>query len=186
MKITILCSSASHPVNTMLHEWIDRRRVDHEILLVRSARELACGDILFLFACDEIINEEYRRKFTKTLIVHASDLPKGRGWSPQIWSILDGADTLRISLFEAEDKVDSGDIWKKVEVNIPRHALYDEINEILFNAEAELMDFALASFSKIKPEPQDPLIEPSYYRHRSPTDSELDPNETLVNQFDLQ
>jgi hypothetical protein len=36
MKITILCSDADHPVNAYLAEWIDQKRKDHTIELVRK------------------------------------------------------------------------------------------------------------------------------------------------------
>ena len=40
------------------------------------------GDILFLISCSERIGDAYRQKYRHVLVLHASDLPKGRGWSP--------------------------------------------------------------------------------------------------------
>ena len=37
-----------------------------------------------------------------------------------------------ILIIEAEDNLDSGDIWHKVLVNIPKHSDFEEINELLF------------------------------------------------------
>ncbi|WP_296892221.1 hypothetical protein [Thiobacillus sp.] len=185
MKITVLCSSSDHPVNVMLQAWIARHQDGHEISLVRSKKELGGGDLLFLISCDEIITGMERKKFTKTLVIHASDLPKGRGWSPHIWEILNGAEEITVALLEAEDKVDAGAIWKKIHARIPKHALYDEINEILFGAESQLMDFAVEQFVVVQPQPQNPSVEPSYYPRRKPADSEINPNQTLASQFDL-
>lgn len=56
---------------------------------------------------------------------------------PHIWAITNGAESVTLSLLEAEDKVDSGRIWKKMILAIPRHALWHEINESLFNAEID-------------------------------------------------
>lgn len=185
MRISILCSSKYHPVNKMLKEWIGRHQVHHDINLVHSKHELPPGDLLFLISFDEIITAKDRAKFSKSLVIHASDLPRGRGWSPHVWAILDGAEEIIVSLLEADDKVDSGDIWKKVRVTIPKHALYDEINEILFQVESDLMDFAVDSFSLIQPKPQNPSIEASYFRLRTPADSEFNPHESVVDQFNL-
>lgn len=185
MDITILCSSEVHPVNGMLQRWMENNKAFHKVTLARSKRELTSGDILFLISCGEIITEQERQRFKKTLVIHASDLPRGRGWSPHIWELINGAAGLTVSLLEAQDKVDSGDIWKKIYLNIPRHALYEEINELLFLAESKLMDFAVENFDSVVPLPQDCNVEPTYYPRRGPADSELDPQLTIASQFNL-
>lgn len=185
MKITILCSSEHHPVNKMLDDWIHRHNGQHDIQLARSKNELAGGDLLFLISCSEIISISERNQFKKTLIIHASDLPRGRGWSPHIWEIINGATSITVSLLEAEDSIDSGDIWKKCCVNIPIHTLYDEINDLLFAAEAELMDFAVEHFCTIQPQTQSVDIEATYYPRRHARDSELDPYQSIASQFEL-
>ena len=48
-----------------------------------------------------------------TLVLHASDLPDGRGWSPHVWDVISGKSSLTLSLINAEDSVDTGHIWKK-------------------------------------------------------------------------
>lgn len=185
MNITILCSSITHPVNNMLSQWLENNSIEHHVRLVRSKAELQGGDILFLVSCSELINKQDREKFKRTLVIHASDLPKGRGWSPHVWDVVNGANEITISLLEAEDKVDSGDIWQKVRIIIPRHFLYDEINELLFATESQLMDFAVENFHTITPQPQSLDVEPSYHPRRTPADSELDPKKSIVSQFDL-
>ena len=185
MKISILCSSINHPVNAWLKKWIARHNNSNKIELLRNKSELNGGDILFLVSCNEIIPLDDRVKYSKTLIIHASDLPKGRGWSPLIWSIIDGASEVTVSLLEAEDKTDSGDIWKKINIQILKTDLYDDINTKLFNAELDLMSFAVNNFENIKPIKQDPLVEPTYYKKRTPEDSELNPDESIRENFDL-
>ncbi len=81
LKITLLCSSSDHPVNSMLYRWIEKNKEKHKINLCRTKSSLESGDILFLISCSEIIGEDVRRRFSKVLVLHASDLPKGRGWS---------------------------------------------------------------------------------------------------------
>ena len=42
------------------------------------------------------------------IVVHASDLPKGRGFSPMSWQILEGKNKIKLSekiLFAVEDKL---------------------------------------------------------------------------------
>lgn len=185
MNITILCSSSSHPVNRMLDRWMVENQACHVISLVRQKAELCGGDILFLISCGEKISREDRQSFGKVLVIHASDLPQGRGWSPHIWSLLSGASSITVSLLEAEDAIDSGAIWKKVVVPVPKHALFDEINDLLFEAESQLMSFAIEAFYSVTPEPQNGCVEPCYYPRRTPQDSELDAQKSIAEQFDL-
>lgn len=185
MKITILSSTTNHPVNAWLNKWIEKYQNNHQVSLVRSKHELDGGDILFLISCSELIAKQDREKYTKTLVIHASDLPKGRGWNPHIWEIIRGANEITLSLLEAEDEVDSGDIWKKLKINIPKTALYNEINALIFDAELELMDYAVDNLKQIKPQKQNNEITPTYYAKRKPLDSEININKSIDEQFDL-
>ncbi len=177
MKVSVLCSSSAHPVFRYLRKWGKYSE------LVTSKDELSGGDILFLVSCTEIIGRETRDKYKKTLILHASDLPYGRGWSPHIWQILEGRNELVLSLLEAEDEVDTGAIWEKKKIRLEGHELYDEINHKLFTAEIELMDHAIANFGKTAPQPQTGPT--SYYPRRKPEDSRLDIEKPLQDQFNL-
>lgn len=184
MQISFLCSDKQHPVNGHLRRWIGQQQGKHNIELVCKKSELSGGDILFLISCSEIVSAAERAAYRASLVLHASDLPLGRGWSPYIWQIIAGAEEITLSLLEAEDKVDSGRIWKKVKFPVPIHALWNEINERLFDAEIELIDYAVSEFDSIVPVEQDPNIEPTYYSRRSPTDSQIDPTQSIANQFD--
>jgi methionyl-tRNA formyltransferase len=157
----------------------------HEINLIRSKSQLSHGDLLFLISCSEIVSEADRRPYTKALVIHASDLPRGRGWSPHIWQIIGGATELTLTLLEAANKVDSGAVWTKLEVRVGKDALWDEINRTVFDAELQLMDFAIKNFEAIEPQAQSTAIEPTYYPKRSPADSQIDAQRSIEEQFDL-
>lgn len=184
MKITLLCSDPNHPVNKYLLSWIAANESKHEISLVRSKKALTGGEILFLISCSEIIGAIERAAYNATLVLHASDLPKGRGWSPHIWQIIGGAEQVTLSLLEAEDAVDSGRIWHQIKFPVPKHALWNEINDQLFSAELVLMDFAVEQFESVTPLPQRSDIEPTYFPNRKPVDSRIDPHTTIASQFD--
>lgn len=184
MRISLLCSDEQHPINDYLHSWILKRQNIDQIELVRRKSELSGGDILFLISCSEIVDAIDRSAYRASLVLHASDLPQGRGWSPHIWQIIEGAEVITLSLLEAEDKVDSGRIWRKMRLPIPKHALWDEINDSLFSAEIELIEFAVQEFSSVNPVEQDASIEPTYYPRRSPAESKIDPKQSIASQFD--
>lgn len=184
MRISLLCSDEQHPVNEYLKRWISTQQGVHQVELARRKGELSGGDILFLISCSEIVNATDRSAYRATLVLHASDLPRGRGWSPHIWQLIEGGDEITVSLLEAEDKVDSGRIWRRLKFPVPKHALWDEINARLFDAEIELIDFAVKEFERVCPIEQDTALAPSYYPRRSPSDSRIDPSKSIASQFD--
>lgn len=118
------------------------------------------------------------------LVIHASAVPEGRGWSPHIWQILEGENTIPVTLLEAEDEVDSGLIWHQESIHLRGDELFDEINSKLFRVTFQLMDFAVERKATIQPRPQDDT-HATYFRKRTAVDSELDPDKTIAEQFDL-
>lgn len=185
MKISVLCTDSAHPVQPLLLDWkIGTELQGHTVNLIRNRSDLAGGDILFLVSCTEILPASDRSKYGAVLVLHASDLPRGRGWSPHVWAILGGASKLTVCLLEAADSVDSGAVWLRRRVDLDGSELAPEINQMLFAAELSLMTEAVERFGNIKPEPQ--VGDPGpYLRRRTPEDSRVDPSRTLAEQFDL-
>lgn len=185
MHVAIICSNKNHPVYPYLQRWCNANRSNYEISLLTSIKEIAQGgDILFLISCSEIVHKDVRDQFRYTLVLHASDLPNGRGWSPHIWDIINGSSTLTLSLLNAEDSVDTGDIWQKIIIKLDGSELYDEINEKLFNAELKLMNWACKNIDSATPIKQSDDIS-NYYRKRKPEDSQIDIEQSIKAQFNL-
>ena len=183
LKICILCSDRRHPINPWLDRFQTELRDWHDVRIVSGASEVGDGDFLFLISCHEIIRTQIRRRFRHTLVIHASALPAGRGMSPHVWQVLEGKNFFAVSLLNAEDLVDSGDIWKQIEVQFGDDELFDEINGRLFDAETELMRWAIENCDRCTPRPQ--VGTPSYYRRREPADSQIDPRQSIAEQFNL-
>ena len=123
MRIDLLCTNPAHPVVPVLRRWMAKRDGAHDLRLIHDKSELAYGDILYLVSCSQLIGREDRGRYAHVLVLHASDLPEGRGWSPHVWDILAGKEELTLSLLTAEDSVDTGAIWSKRHFAVPRHAL---------------------------------------------------------------
>lgn len=186
LKISIICSDSKHPVNIVLNDWITINQTNYELELVENISNLReQGDFLFLVSCSEIVEKSVRERFTHTLILHASDLPHGRGWSPHIWEILNGAQYITLTLLEAEDSVDSGKIWIQERIPLSGNELLSEINVLLFTAEIKLIELALSQYANITPTRQPITIGASYYPKRNPEDSRIDVNKPLESQFNL-
>lgn len=184
MKISILCSDLYHPVAPLLGRWAELNTPAHEVEVVQTKGALVGGDILFLISCHELIGKDVQALYKATLVIHASDLPLGRGWSPHIWQVLEKQQLIKITLLEAADMVDSGAIWTQVDLRLEGHETFAEINAKLFDAELALMDFAVLNLDNIEPRPQDGRA-PTYYPKRTPADSRIDPRQSIADQFDL-
>lgn len=181
--IEVICSDDRHPVNAWLERWADRARAEHEVVLRRRVAEVGSGDFLFLVSCTEIVPAEVRERFRHTLVLHGSDLPRGRGMSPVVWQVLEGRTEVTLTLLQAADPYDTGDVWAQRTFAAPPDALAAEIDAALFAAEIELMDWALAHCDTASPVPQ--VGEATYYPRRRPADSRLDPDRSLAEQFDV-
>lgn len=185
MNISILISDLNHPIIPRVEKWcLQTRELGHKINIYSARKDLLGGDILFLISCSEILSDEERKQYKKTLVLHASDLPYGRGWSPHVWSILEGQREITVSLLEANDKVDTGAIWKKQVFSLLGTELFDEINDKLFEAELSLMSFAICNFDSVTPASQ-PDIQEMHHPRRTPDDSKINIYKPLAEQFDL-
>ncbi|CAM2980370.1 formyltransferase family protein [Pseudoalteromonas distincta] len=183
LRVTLICSDKNHPVFKCLEIWKEVNSKKYTIDLFTSINEVSArGDILFLVSCTEIVKTHHRELFDHTLVLHASDLPKNRGWSPHIWAVINGESKIVLSLLEAEDKVDTGRIWKKIDIQLDGTELYDEINKKLFDAELLLLSWACENINNVKPHAQDEIAS-NYLRKRTPEDSELNINQSLKEQF---
>ena len=178
-KVSVVCSSREHPIFPVMEAWSFRNGAG----LFERIADAPDSDFLFLVSCGEIASKQARSRFRHCLVLHASDLPDGRGWSPHVWHILNGVEELTVSLLSADDPVDSGAIWHQKRIPLNGTELCDEVNDRLFAAEVELMDWALTNCDHTAPVDQDG--EPSYFRQRTPEDSHVSPEQTLAEIFDL-
>lgn len=185
MILAVLCTNRNHAVIPWLQRWQrEQQAAGHEVSLCFDKSELGAGDLLFLVSCGQLIGERERARFGHVLVLHASDLPDGRGWSPHVWAILAGAREIVVSLLEAREPVDTGDIWLKTRFALEGHELLPEINERLFAAELDLMTRGVREAGTVRPTPQAGPPPPAL-RRRTPDDSRLDPDLPIARQFDL-
>jgi methionyl-tRNA formyltransferase len=153
--------------------------------LVHDADEAPPGDILFLLSYWSIVPESTLRKHTHNLVVHASDLPKGKGWSPVTWQILEGCNEIPFCLFEAVDSVDAGPVFLRDVMVLQGHELLDDIRRRQAAKSIEMCTRFTADYPFICPLAKPQAGKETFYPRRSPDDSELDPNKSLAEQFNL-
>jgi len=170
-SVTILCTDLQHPIYPYLRRWVDDHAAQAEIQIHQCSADVPGGDVLFLVSCHEIIKAPVRNRYRHTLVIHASDLPRGKGMSPHVWQILEGQTEIVVTLLEAAEALDAGDIWHQETMHIPRTALHDEIHDTLFKTELRLMTWALHHHTDVQPRAQKGAG--SFYRKRNPGDSQI-------------
>ena len=151
--------------------------------LVRHADRLSESDIAFLLGCVRIVPLRLLRRSRFNLVVHASDLPQGRGFSPMTWQILEGRTTVPVCLFKAIEGADTGPIIYRDTIELRGDETYEEWRMLLGEKTIEICRRFLGE--AIPPEGKAQSGEPTSYRRRTPTDSRLDPDRTIAEQFDL-
>ena len=84
-------------------------------------------DIVFVLGYTRILSPIFLKKNKLNLVVHASNLPRGKGFSPIQWQILKNKKRISFCLFKAEKKLDSGEIYEKHSLLFKGTELYDRI-----------------------------------------------------------
>jgi methionyl-tRNA formyltransferase len=119
------------------------------------------------------------------LVVHESALPKGRGWSPVTWAIIEGSKAIPLTLFEAVEKVDAGKIYLRDKVKLRGHELLAEIQPRVASKMMQLCEQFLRAYPAILKRGVAQRGRATYYPRRQPQDSRLHPNQSVAKQFNL-
>jgi len=145
--------------------------------------DVAEGEIAFYLSCTGITSPQILARNLWNLVVHASELPQGRGFSPLVWQILEGKNTIPLTMITMAEDVDSGDIVMRRELVFQGHELNDEMRNTMGQAIVDMcFDFATRSTAPTSV-PQNGA--PSWYPRRRLEDSALDIDQSLATQFNL-
>lgn len=167
------------------------KRLVHEITthglnaeLVRSAEAITHGWVCFLLGCVKIVKAEYLEKNTHNLVVHESDLPKGRGFAPMAWQIIEGVSSIPVCLLEASaGEPDAGDIWLRDSIELTGDEMLPAWRQLQGEKTIDLCMRFLREYESLQPIEQ--TGDPSWYKRRRPADSELNPDLPINEQFNL-
>jgi methionyl-tRNA formyltransferase len=152
-------------------------------ILVRDYAKVKAAEVSFYLGCVKITPSETLAKSKVNLVAHASDLPKGRGFSPLTYMIVDGKNRIPLCLLEMADDVDAGPIIYKEYIEYKGHELVDELRRKLGEEQVRLCMKYLSQEKQLKGVPQ--KGKPSYYKRRKPEDSKLEIDQSIARQFDL-
>jgi methionyl-tRNA formyltransferase len=179
-------SDAGTWMNDIIAPWVEeRRRAGDDVSWHHRAADLPGGEICFLLNVHELVPARIRQRYAISLVVHASALPEGKGWSPMTWQILEGRNRIPVTLLAAEDKVDSGRIYAQAWVELSGHELVDEWRQMQSVETVRLCSQFLEGYPDVLSSSRAQVGEESFWPRRSAKDSKLDPNASIAEQFDL-
>ena len=157
----------------------------HTVRWIHTPEELRTGDVCLLLSCGRLLKAEQLAFHKNNLVVHGSALPKGQGWSPMTWQILEGASSIPITLFEAVADLDAGSIYLQQEIVLQGQELAEEWRVLLAQVTLELCLSWFDRYQEIVNAAQPQHGKASHYRRRRPADSQLDSERSLAEQFNL-
>jgi len=157
--------------------------VGDKAIFVGDYAKLQAAEVSIYLGCVTLTPPEVLAKSQKNLVAHASDLPKGRGFSPLTYMILEGKNDIPLCLLEMAAEADAGPVIYKEWIKYEGHELIDELRQKLGQAQVDICLKYLAAKEIPKATPQEG--EPSYYKRRRPEDSRLDITKPLAEQFGL-
>ena len=108
------------------------------------------------------------------MVVHASNLPKGKGFSPIQWQILEKKNEINFCLLKAATKVDSGEIYEKDFISLDGTELYDKIRYFQAIATMKIIYRFLKKYPNVISIQQNGKS--TFYRRRTKKDSILNIN----------
>ena len=151
--------------------------------LEENYKKIKNQDLVFILNYTKILPKQFLKKNHLNLVVHCSGLPKGKGFAPIQWQVLNNKNKIPICLIEADEKVDSGSIIEKTYFSLQGHELNNEIREIQSEETFKIIKKFLRKYPKLKRKTQ--TGKSSFYQRRYPSDSEININLNLKKIFNL-
>jgi methionyl-tRNA formyltransferase len=181
-RLTVLVNNPQGWVRPLAQRFVATLSGLYRACYVEQTSDVPEGDVAFFLGCSKMVPAEILRRNRLNLVVHGSDLPRGRGFSPIPWQVLEGQHRIPIVLFEAKEDLDSGPIYFRDVIDLDGTELLDEIHRKTWDKTEVLITRFLEARGSVSPASQEGGS--TYYPKRTRKDDELDPNQTLAAQFD--
>jgi len=182
----IIVTDATSWINSYIPELVERLvKRGHKVKWLHDVNFIQQGDMVFFLGCGQIVPLDVLQRNKHNLVVHESDLPQGKGWSPLTWQILEEKNDIPIVLFEAAKKVDSGVVYLKETMHFKGTELVEELRATQADATFRLCLEFIDNYPDIIDKAVSQEGECSFYHRRTSEDSRLDPDKTIREQFNL-
>ena len=169
-------------IEELLEEWSE---AGNRINWVHNPIEVSKGDFCFMLSCSRIVKANILKRNVHNLVVHESDLPKGKGWSPLSWQVLEGKSSIPVTLFEAQEEIDGGVIYLQDYIELDGDELVNELREKQAIATLDICRKFMNQYPSILNSAETQNGESSFYPKRNSVDSMININKNIREQFDL-
>jgi methionyl-tRNA formyltransferase len=183
MKITILTDNPNSWILPYVEELKKQLSEIHTIHHVYKTSDIIGGDIMLVLSCEKILKLEYLKLHKSNVVVHPSKVPLGKGWSPLAWQVLEGSNNIPVSLFEAVEAVDAGDVYIVDYIKLEGHELNEEIKHQQGLITMKMVKQYIDEFDSMIGISQSG--EETFYPRRKQKENELDIDKTIAEQFNL-
>jgi methionyl-tRNA formyltransferase len=140
-------------------------------------------DLVFLLSYLKIVNKKFLSQNKHNIVIHESNLPKGKGWAPLFWQIIKGKNKIVFTTFEANENIDDGNYYFKDILKFRGDELYDEIRDKQAQKRFYCCRKIISNFDKLKSKKQ--IGQSTFFKRRTKKDSELNINRSIKSQFNL-
>jgi methionyl-tRNA formyltransferase len=168
------------PFTKVLKDKIERV-FNYTVIIINKHEDVRKGDILFVLSCEKKFKRLDLNK--NNIVIHESNLPRGKGWSPLTWQVLENKTKIPVTLFEASEKIDDGKIYLQDFIFLKGGELLAELKM----KQGLITNKLILRFLKLYPkiEEKEQKGSESFYKRRTPKDSELNIDESIRDQFNL-
>ena len=182
-KITFLLDKENNWIEIYLKKFNFKLNNKFLFKITNNYKIIKKQDLVFVLSYTKILPDSFLKKNKLTLVVHASNLPRDRGFSPLTYRVLQNYNIIFFSLFQVIKKVDSGNIFLRTNLKLNGTELYDELRKKQAETILNLIKKFLIKYPLIKSSVQSGKT--NYNKRRYPRDSELDINKNIKSQFNL-
>jgi methionyl-tRNA formyltransferase len=159
-----------------------KKNKNRAIKIYYNFKKIKNYDYVFVLGYTKILPKIFIERNKLVMVIHESNLPKGKGFSPLQWQILQNKNIIKVNLIKLEPKVDSGDIILTDYLKLNGSELYDEIrekqSEVTFQLIEKFLNKKIIQYKKQK-------NKETFFRKRNANDSKLDINQSLKKSFNL-
>ncbi len=141
------------------------------------------NDIVFIINYTRILDKKFLNNNKRNIVIHASKLPKDKGFAPMQNQILRGKNKIFFSLIEAAESVDSGKIYFSSKIKLKGHELNEELRNLQAREIINLIEKFLKRYPNVIGKKQSGLS--TFNKKRTPKDSKININKSIKSQFNL-
>tara|TARA_B100001057_G_scaffold501284_1_gene623201 strand:+ start:15067 stop:15723 length:657 start_codon:yes stop_codon:yes gene_type:complete len=152
-----------------------------KVKILWSLKKLFNLDILFIINYTKKIDLNKFSSKSINLVIHESDLPKGKGFAPLQWQVLQNKKNIIFTMIQINKIIDSGPIVMKKMLRLNGLELYDELRFLQAKTIFKMIDLFIKKYPKIKFKKQ--KGKSTFYRKRTTQDSKLNINSSIKSQF---